>query len=63
MDRENLLEIGVVLLGAGILAGVGLLVTGRVLGSTRHGRCLSEPPPAPGAIPSERHQQLATSPR
>jgi hypothetical protein len=62
-DPESVLEAGFVLVAAGFVAGLGLLVGGRLAGRAQRRRRHAEPPPPPGTIPGERHQQLATSPR
>ena len=61
--RESLLEAGFVLLAVGFMAGLGLLVGGRLAGGAQRYRRHAEAAPSPGTIPAERHQQLATSPR
>ena len=63
LDRENVLEAGFILFGAGVMAGLGLLIAGRLVGRSQRQHRHGEPAPRPGLIPSERHQQLATSPR
>jgi hypothetical protein len=63
VDREEVLEAGFVLLAAGFVAGLGLLVGGRLAGQVQRRQRHTEAPPAAGSIPDERHQQLSTSPR
>ena len=61
--RESLLEAGFIVLAVGFLAGLGLLVSGRLAGGAQRHRRHAEAAPSPGSIPAERHQQLSTSPR
>jgi len=63
MDREGVLEAGFVLLAAGFVAGLGLLVGGRLAGQVQRRQRHTEAPPAAGSVPDERHQHLSTSPR
>ena len=63
LDRESVLEAGFVLLAAGFVAGLGLLVGGRLAGGMQRHQRHAEAAPSPGSIPAERHQQLSTSPR
>ena len=56
LDRELLLEVGAVLLGAGLFGGAALLALGRATGDARRGRRHGEDPPGAGSIPAERHQ-------
>lgn len=63
LEREHVLEAGFLLLAAGFVAGLGLLVGGRLVGGARHHDRHAEAPPSPGSIPAERHQQLSSSPR
>jgi hypothetical protein len=63
LDRESLLEAGFIVLAVGFLAGLGLLVGGRLAGGAQRHRRHAEAAPSPGNIPAERHQQLSTSPR
>jgi hypothetical protein len=63
LDRESVLEAGFVLLAAGFVAGLGLLVGGRLAGGMQHHQRHAEGAPPPGSIPAERHQQLSTSAR
>jgi hypothetical protein len=63
LDQETLLEVGFVVVAAGFVAGLGLLVAGRLAGNTERARRHAEAAPTPGSIPPERHQQLASSPR
>jgi hypothetical protein len=62
-EPETVLEVGFALLAVGFLAGLGLLVGGRLAGEAKHRTRHAEAAPEPGRIPSERHQQLSTSPR
>lgn len=61
LDQELLLEIGVALLGAGLLGGAAMLAIGRASGDARRGRRHREGPPSPGSIPAERHQQTGAA--
>jgi hypothetical protein len=60
-DQELFLEIGVALLGAGLLGGAAMLAIGRVAGGVRRGGRHREEPPSPGSIPAERHQQTGAA--
>jgi hypothetical protein len=62
-ERETALEAGFVLVTIGFVAGLGLLVGGRVLGGAQRHRRHAEQPPSPGSIPAERHQQSSPSAR
>jgi len=62
-EPETVLEAGLALLALGFLAGLGLLVGGRLAGDAERRRRHTEPPPRNGDIPAGRHQQLSTSPR
>jgi hypothetical protein len=62
-EPETVLEAGFALLALGCLAGLGLLVGGRLAGDAERRRRDAEAAPQPGSIPAERHQQLSTSPR
>ncbi len=59
-DRETVFEWGVLLLGVGLAAGLGIVVFGRAMGGTRRGRRHAEQPPQAGSIGAERHQHIAT---
>jgi hypothetical protein len=63
VDPENVLEVGFAVLGVGFVTGLALLVAGRLAGDAERSRRHAEPPPEPGSIPPDRHQQLSTSPR
>ena len=63
LDQERLLEIGFIMLSAGVLTGLGLLAAGRLVGSRQRHRRHSEAAPRPGVIARDRHQQLSTSAR
>lgn len=62
-EPETLLEAGFALLALGFVAGMGLLVGGRLAGDAERRRRHDEAAPESGSIPAARHQQLATSPR
>jgi len=62
-QAENMLEGGFVLVAAGLLAGLGVLVAGRVLGDIQRRGRHTEAPPDRGSIPPHRHQHLSPSPR
>jgi hypothetical protein len=59
LDRETMLEAGLILLAAGLVTGVGLLVGGRLAGGAQRRRRHMEAPPPRGSVPAERHQQLS----
>ncbi len=63
VEPEHVLEVGFALLGAGFVTGLALLVGGRIVGDAERRRRHGEGAPEPGSVPSERHQQLSTSPR
>jgi hypothetical protein len=58
-----MLEAGFVLFAVGCVAGFAALIGGRLRGDAARRERHHEPAPTPGSIPSERHQQLTTSPR
>ena len=58
---EKALEIGIGLVGALLLGGLGLLAAGRVGGDMARGKRHNERPPLKGLVPPERHQNVATS--
>jgi hypothetical protein len=62
-EPEHMLEAGFVLLAVGFLAGLGVLIGGRLAGDSERHRRRAEAAPRPGGIPAGRHQQLSTSPR
>ena len=63
-DHESWLEVGLMMLGLGVLGGLGALVVGRVVGDVRRGGRHAEGSPSPGAVSDERHQNIAgPSPR
>ena len=62
-DRELALEVGLGLVGAGILGALALLLGGRFWGDAqRQARHAQDPPPA-GSVPAERHQNFFPSAR
>ncbi len=63
LDRENVLEVGFVALAVSFIAGLSLLVFGRLAGGGQRGQRHAEEAPSPGSVPRERHQQYASSPR
>jgi hypothetical protein len=63
LEPESVLEAGFAVLALGCLAGLGLLVGGRLLGEAQRRKWHAEAAPAPASIPAERHQQLSTSAR
>jgi hypothetical protein len=63
LDREHALEGGFVVLALSFVAGLGLLLVGRLTGGVRRGQRHAEGAPPPGSVPAERHQQYASSPR
>lgn len=62
-DPETMLEAGFALLVLAFVAGLGLLVGGRLAGDVQRRGRHAEAAPQPGSIPAERHQQLSASPR
>ncbi len=63
-DQESLLEIGLLLLGAGILTGIAALLYGRARGSARHGErkagTVRRNPAAAGTMSGDRHRNIQT---
>lgn len=62
-DRELVLETGLGGVVLGIVAGLVLLVLGRISGDAQRGGRHAEGPPSVGSVPAERHQNLSSSPR
>ena len=63
-DRETWIEAGLVVLGLGVLVGLAALVIGRLSGDARRVARHAEDSPSPGAVPDQRHQNIAgSSPR
>ena len=63
-DHESWLEAGLIALGLGVLVGLAALVAGRLTGDVRRGSRHAEGSPSPGAVPDQRHQNIAgPSPR
>ena len=58
---EKALEIGMGVVGALLLGGLGLLVAGRVGGDVARGKRCAEGPPARGRVSPERHRNIAAS--
>lgn len=58
-DRETLLEVGLAAAAGLLLAGLGVLLAGRLKGAAKRRQRRSEGPPAPGSVPDERHQHTA----
>ncbi len=54
-DFERLLEVGFVLLAAGMLGGLAVLILGGFRGAGRRRRGKAEPAPRPSVIPAGRH--------
>jgi hypothetical protein len=63
IDGESVLEAGFVVVAAALVAGLGVLVGGRLAGESRRYWRHPNPPPSPGVVPAHRHQQLSASPR
>ena len=63
LEPETVLEVGFAALALGFLAGLGVLIGGRLGGETQRRRRDREPTPRAGSIPAERHQQLSASAR
>ncbi len=61
LDREALLEVGMLLFAGGLATGIGALFMGRVTGGTRQSARRVESPPAVGTVPSERHQNVSSN--
>ena len=59
-DRETALEIGLILLAAGLVAAAGVLVFGRASGGAHRGARHHESAPERGSIGAERHQNTST---
>ncbi len=63
-DQESLLEIGLLLLGAGILTGIAALIYGRMKGNGRHSErkagTVRRNPAAAGTMSSDRHRNIQT---
>ncbi len=59
-DQETWLEIGLLVLGLGILAGIVVVMYGRARGGTRQGERRAQNPPAAGSLSGERHQNIQT---
>lgn len=57
-DRETLLEVGPVVSGGALPAGVWALVLGRTTGGVLSSRRPAEAPPSPGSVPPERRQNI-----
>jgi hypothetical protein len=63
-DHETWLEMGLAVLGFGVLAGLVALLAGRLGGDARRGSRHAEGSPSPGAVSDQRHQNIAgPSPR
>ncbi len=59
-DQESLLEIGIVILGAGILTGIVAVLYGRARGNGRHRAHKAQNPPAASNVSGERHRNIQT---
>ncbi len=59
-DQEIFLEIGFVVFGLGILAGIVALVYGCARGGTRQGERRAQNPPSAGSVSGERHRNIQT---
>ncbi len=60
MERELLLEVGMILFAAGLLGGLGVLLFGRAKGGVDRSRQRSKGAPPSGSISGERHHNVAT---
>ncbi len=60
-DRESWLEAGLLVLAAGILAGVGLLVYGKTMGTVNHTHKRRQAAPAPGSVSQKRHENIGSN--
>jgi hypothetical protein len=58
LDTAAVFEVGVVVLGLGLLGGLAALLLGRANGDIQRGRRYAEGPPAAGAVANERHQHI-----
>ncbi len=59
-NQESLLEIGFVLFGLSILAGIVALVYGQTQGGRHQGARRAQNAPARGSVSTERHQNIQT---
>ncbi len=57
-EPETWLEAGLLTLGLGLLAGLGVLVFGRSAGGVRHQRGRAQAAPTPGSLRPGRHQNV-----
>ncbi|HET7621892.1 MAG TPA: hypothetical protein VFK39_08320 [Gemmatimonadaceae bacterium] len=55
-----MLEVGLAAAVGLLLGGVAVLLFGSAAGSARRRSRRHESPPAPGSVPRERHQNIAT---
>ncbi len=60
LEQENFLEIGFVLFGLGILAGIAALLYGQTRGSSRQGEQRAQKPPRAGSVSIEQHRNIQT---
>ncbi len=56
IEQESVLEIGLAMFAASIVAAFVMLLYGRASGSARQGAMRSRQAPANGSLPPERHQ-------
>jgi hypothetical protein len=60
-DEETLLEIGLLAAALVLLGGVALLFVGKASGDAARRARHAKGPPAPGSMPTQRHQHVQTS--
>jgi len=61
ISRETMLEIGLAGFLLSLIAGVAVLVGGRVVGSANRENEKNHPPPGPGDVGPGRHRNIANS--
>jgi hypothetical protein len=59
-DPELFLETGLAVFVGLVIGALALLGLGRIAGQVRRARLHAQPPPAPGTIPAQRHQNIGT---
>ena len=59
-SSETLLEIGIVATAVGLIAGLGLLLSGWAIGGAHRGKGHRQNAPASGDIPASRHQHTSS---
>jgi hypothetical protein len=61
LEREALLEAGLLVFAAGLATAIGTLVGARATGQAQRGSRHAEPPPSVGSIPASRHQHIQSA--